>query len=41
MLDSMFDTASEGVYDHLMDFTRAETGAFFFAPSLDRLAALG
>lgn len=41
MLDSMFDTAGEGVHDHLMDFTRAETGAFFFAPSLEQLAALG
>ena len=37
----MFDSAAEGVYDHLMDFTRAETGAFFFAPSMEQLAALG
>lgn len=41
MLDRMFDTEGEGVHDHLMDFTRAETGAFFFAPSLEQLAALG
>lgn len=40
MLDSMFDAQGEGVHDHLMDFTRAETGAFFFAPSLEQLADL-
>jgi putative iron-dependent peroxidase len=40
MLDRMFDTANEGVHDHLMDYTRAETGAFFFAPSLEQLIAL-
>jgi putative iron-dependent peroxidase len=37
MLDRMFDSAQEGVHDHLMDYTRAQTGAFFFAPSLQVL----
>lgn len=41
MLDSMFDQSGEGVYDHLMDFTRAETGAYFFAPSLEQLVEMG
>ena len=43
MLDRMFDTAPEGpagVHDHLMDYTQAKTGAYFFAPSLEALAAL-
>ena len=43
MLDRMFDTApqgSESVHDHLMDYTQAKTGAYFFAPSLEALAAL-
>ena len=41
MLDRMFDTRGEGVHDHLMDYTRAETGAYYFAPSLEQLAGLG
>lgn len=40
MLDSMFDTAGEGVHDHLLDYTQAETGAYFFAPSLELLSSL-
>ena len=40
MLDRMFDAAGEGVHDHLMDFTRAETGAYFFAPAIETLQGL-
>jgi putative iron-dependent peroxidase len=34
MLRRMFGTSGDGLHDHLMDFTRAATGATFFAPSL-------
>jgi putative iron-dependent peroxidase len=34
MLRSMIYGNEEGVYDHLMDYTQAETGAAFFAPSI-------
>lgn len=40
MLDRMFDTVKEGIHDHLLDYTRAETGAFFFAPSLDMIESI-
>lgn len=40
MLDSMFDTQHSGVHDRLMEFTRAETGAYFFAPSLTEIERL-
>lgn len=40
MLDRMFDTDGDDVHDHLMDYTQAETGAFFFAPSLEMLRDL-
>ncbi len=38
MLDRMIHADAEGVYDHLMDHTRAVTGCAFFAPSRDFLA---
>jgi putative iron-dependent peroxidase len=41
MLSRMFGTSGDGVHDHLLDFSRAVTGAYYFAPSLDDLAALG
>jgi len=41
MLDRMFLTDAEGHYDHLMDFTRAVSGAYYFAPSLESLRSLG
>ena len=37
MLRRMFDSAGEGVHDHLVDFTTPVSGAFYFAPSLDAL----
>jgi putative iron-dependent peroxidase len=40
MLDRMFLSDEDGVYDHLMDYTRAVSGNFFFAPSRDFLAGL-
>jgi len=39
MLDRMYQSDEQGVYDHLMDYTRAVTGNFFFAPSTDFLLA--
>jgi putative iron-dependent peroxidase len=41
MLRRMLGVAGDGLHDHLMDFTRAVTGAHFFAPSLRTLRALG
>ncbi len=41
MLARMMGTAGDGLHDHLMDFTRAVTGATFFAPSLQGLRSLG
>jgi putative iron-dependent peroxidase len=41
MLSHMMGTAGDGFHDHLMDFTRAVSGATFFAPSLKVLASLG
>jgi putative iron-dependent peroxidase len=40
MLSRMFGTA-DGTHDHLTDFTKPVSGAFYFAPSLDALRALG
>lgn len=40
MLGRMFGV-SDGVRDHLTDFTRAVSGSYYFAPSLDALIALG
>ena len=41
MLARMFGTTGDGLHDRLMDFTRATSGAYYFAPSLEILAALG
>jgi len=41
MLERMFVADAAGVYDRLLDFSRAVTGAHFFAPSLAVLEALG
>lgn len=41
MLRRMMGVSGDGLHDHLMDFTRAVSGAHFFAPSLKVLAALG
>jgi putative iron-dependent peroxidase len=40
MLARMFGVDGDGQHDHLMDFSRAVTGAFYFAPSLTLLADL-
>ncbi len=37
----MMGTAGDGLHDHLMDCTRAVSGATFFAPSLEVLKSLG
>src|SRR5262249_6794869 len=37
MLARMFGSAGDGLHDHLMDFTRAVSGATFFAPSVKTL----
>ena len=41
MLARMYGTAGDGLRDRLMDFTRAVSGATFFAPSLQELSRLG
>ena len=41
MLGRMMGLTRDGLHDHLMDHTRAVSGAHFFAPSLDLLKALG
>ena len=40
MLSRMMGTTGDGLYDHLMDFSRAVSGATFFAPSLRTLRSL-
>lgn len=40
MLARMLGTSGDGVHDHLMDYTRAVSGAHFFAPSLRTLREL-
>ncbi len=40
MLRRMMGVAGDGLHDHLMDFTRAVSGATFFAPSVQALRAL-
>ena len=41
MLGRMMGTAGDGLHDHLMDHSRAVSGASFFAPSLEMLRSLG
>ena len=40
MLARMFGTDGSGVHDRLMDFSRPVSGAYFFAPARNWLAAL-
>jgi len=40
MLSRIMGTAGDGLHGRLMEFTRAVSGASFFAPSLDMLQAL-
>jgi putative iron-dependent peroxidase len=35
MLEAMIVADAAGHYDHLMDYSRAVTGATFFAPPMD------
>ena len=37
MLNRMFGATDDGLHDHLIDYTRAVSGAFFFTPSLEVL----
>lgn len=39
-LSRMIGTTGDGLHDHLLEFTRAVSGATFFAPSLNVLRAL-
>lgn len=41
MLNRMMGASGDGLHDHLMNFTRAVSGASFFAPSLHMLKTLG
>lgn len=41
MLSRMIGTSGDGLYDSLMDYSKAVSGANFFAPSLEMLKALG
>ncbi len=41
MLRRMLGASSDGLHDHLMDYTQAVSGAHFFAPPLEILQALG
>jgi putative iron-dependent peroxidase len=41
MLKAMIQTDAHGHFDHMLKYTQAETGASFFAPSLNFLAKLG
>ncbi len=40
MLSQMFGTNSDGIHDRLLDFTRAVTGSYYFAPSVEDLTAV-
>lgn len=37
MLKKMYGLSADGVHDHLLDFTRAVTGSYWFAPSVNVL----
>jgi putative iron-dependent peroxidase len=41
MLSRLLGTADDGLHDRLMEFTRAVSGAYFFAPTLKLLRSLG
>lgn len=42
LLDSMFGRSDDGLHDHLLQFTHAVSGAYWFAPSVEDLdAAIG
>jgi porphyrinogen peroxidase len=41
MLANMFGTSGDGLHDHILHFTTAKSGAYFFAPSVEMLVGLG
>ena len=41
MLSRMMGVSGDNLHDHLMDYSQAVSGAYFFAPSQEVLAALG
>lgn len=41
LLERMFGASGDGIQDHLMDYSRPVTGAYFFTPSLNILSTLG
>lgn len=41
MLANMFGTSGDGQHDHLLNYTTAKSGAYFFAPSVEMLKGLG
>jgi putative iron-dependent peroxidase len=41
MLGRMMGVSDDGLHDRLMEFSRAVSGATFFAPSLEGLRGLG
>jgi len=41
MLANIFGTSGDGLHDHLMNYTAAKSGAYFFAPSVEMLEGLG
>jgi putative iron-dependent peroxidase len=41
MLERMFGRADDGLRDRLTDFSRAVSGGYYFAPSLNALAEVG
>jgi hypothetical protein len=40
MLSNMMGTSGDGLYDHLMGYTEARTGATFFIPSRELLSGI-
>jgi putative iron-dependent peroxidase len=40
MLAQMFGTSDDGIRDHLIDFSTATTGSYYFAPCMEDLAAI-
>lgn len=41
MLASMYGTDGSGLQDRLLSYSRPTSGAYYFAPALDHLLALG
>ncbi len=41
MLANIFGVSGDGLHDHLMNYTTAKSGAYFFAPSVEMLKEIG